>query len=70
MRTPRPDLGLGLRIDDWTPAPGSEFMGAVYRYDRAKIAPLPSFLAQLIFEDPEACGESRRVLEFPSWLPH
>jgi hypothetical protein len=66
-----PDLGIGLSIvREWVPAPGSVFKGEVYRYidPAARIEPLPQYLAQLVFENPEACGESRRVLEFPSFL--
>lgn len=70
MRSRRPDLGLGLSIDDWTPAPGSEFMG-VYRWvnPAAKIEPPPRYFAQLVFEDPEASEQSQKLVEAPSWVP-
>jgi hypothetical protein len=67
-----PDLGIGLSIvREWVPAPGAEFKGDVYRYidPAARIELLPRFLARLVFGNPEASMESRRVLEFPSWLP-
>jgi hypothetical protein len=71
VRARRPDLGLGLSIDDWTPAPGSEFSGAVYGWvnPAERIGLPPRYLAQIVFEDPEASGQSPKLVEFPSWVP-
>jgi hypothetical protein len=70
-RSRRPDLGLGLRIDDWTPAPGSEFSNSAYRWvsPAARIKPAPKYLAQIVFEYPEDFQQSPKLLEFPSWVP-